>query len=391
MRILLTILGVLALVGTLAFIKVDQIKTLIKFGETAKAAGPPPEVVATAQTRSDNWSGSIAAVGTVIAARGVTISNEVPGVVAALHFDSGKAVGRGEVLAELDASVERAQLSAAKARLELAQSNLARTKALAATNAVSQAQLDNDGTNVKAISADVAALEAQIAKKSIRAPFAGKVGIRTVNLGQYVNPGTAMTVLQSADDKYIDFTVPQQRAKEVVLHQPLTLTVKGEGGFSLEGAVAAIDPTLDSTTRSIKVRATAKDPDKRLRPGMFVNIELRLETARPVVLVPFTALVHASYGESLFIVEDMPASATPAADTTTPTDAKPTSPKPRIARQTFVRIGETRGDFVEILQGLKGGEEVVSAGAFKLRNGAAILVNNTVDTQPSLNPTVQNR
>jgi membrane fusion protein (multidrug efflux system) len=375
-RIIIPIVGVLGLLAALGAVKAAQIGQLIGFGKAMQAAGPPAENVGSAVAKAETWEATIAAVGGVEAGKGVTLSNDSPGLVTKLHFESGKRVKQGDVLVEIDTSVERAQLASAIARRDLALTNAKRSKTLVTGGVASVSQLETDEATYRTAIADAAALAAQIERKTVRAPFSGILGIRLVNVGQYLTPGTALAVLQSEDATFVDFTVPQQRLSEIAIGAPVRLTINGESGQALEGSVAAIDPTVDATTRSAKMRATSADPEKKLRPGMFVRVAVVLEAKHQVVVVPATALVHASYGDSVFIIENRPAG-----------DAKPG----KIVRQQFVRSGELRGDFVAIEDGLKGGEEIVSAGAFKLRNGAGININNDVGAKPERDPKPQNR
>jgi membrane fusion protein (multidrug efflux system) len=300
-------------------------------------------------------------------------------VVSAIRFDSGEVVKQGQVLLELDSSVERAQLASAQARRDLARLSADRSRALVKENVIARSQADSDDATLKSTSADAAALQAQIERKVVRAPFSGRLGIRQVNLGQYLTPGTAITVLQAVDAVYVDFTLPQQQLGAIAVGTPVQIHVDGPGpGTPGEGAIAAIDPTLDAATRSIKVRAAVGNKDDRFRPGMFVEVAVVLPGRRKLVAVPATAIVHASYGDSVFVVEDKPGDA-----------AGATAGK--VARQQFVRTGESRGDFVGLVEGLKAGQEVVVAGAFKLRNGAGVVVNNSVKLDPKLQPQVENR
>lgn len=366
------ILLVLAIVGGLAAVKAKQIGMLIQAGKAAAAAGPPPEAVASGTAKEDTWEATIPAVGSIEAMKGVTVSNDAPGVVTAIRFESGATVKQGDVLVELDASVERAQLASAVARKSLATTTLARNKALVASGTLPAAQLEGDEAALNTATADAAGLQAQIARKIVRAPFAGKLGIRQVNLGQYLNPGTAITVLQATDADYVDFTLPQQRLADVAVGTPVRLSSSGDDKkttFSADGVVAAIDPTIDPITRSIRLRATTGKTDK-LRPGMFVNVEVVLPQKHKVVSVPATAVVHASYGNSVFVIED--------------------KPEGKVARQQFVRTGESRGDFIAIEDGLKAGQEVVVAGAFKLRNGSRVAIDNTIKPDAQMNPQPEN-
>jgi membrane fusion protein (multidrug efflux system) len=379
MRYVLPILGLVLLVGALVGVKAKQISNLIQAGEAFAKAGPPPESVSTDVTRELSWEGSLTAVGSVAAVRGVSISAEAPGVVKRILFESGNLARAGQVLVELDTSVERAQLATAVARKKLAGQTIARTRNLSASGALSTTQLENDESQLEASSAEVAAIEAQIARKVVRAPFAGRLGIRNVNLGQYVNPGEALTTLESLDSVYIDFTLPQQTLQSVHTGQPVRVTLEGET-LALEGTIAAIDPSIDSATRSIRLRASVPNADQKLRPGMFANVAVVLPGKGSVVAAPVTAIVHAPYGDSVFVVEPLKGG-----ETETGKNAV------KQVRQQFVRLGEDRGDFVAVLDGVKPGEELVTAGAFKLRNGAHISIDNKNRPEPSLDPRPENR
>ena len=384
MRYVFVVAALALVIGGLVAIKGTQIGSLIKMGKEMEKAGPPPETVATAIAKEDKWENTLGAVATIAAMKGVSVSNEVPGVVTAIHFDSGAVVKQGDVLVELDSSVERAQVAALESRRELAKLNAGRTRALVASKSIAPAQLDTDEALLKASGSDLNALQAQIARKVVRAPFSGKLGIRAVNLGQYLNPGTAITSLESMGSDFVDFTLPQQNLPQVSNGTKIRVTLDEDAGASIEGVVSAIDPTVDATTRSIHVRATIASHDDRLRSGMFANVEVVLPEQKDVVSVPATAVVHASYGDSVFIVEEKKDDAgapVPGAD------GKPA----RVARQQFVRSGKRRGDFIAITDGVKAGQEVVIGGAFKLRNGAGVVVNNAVVPTASTSPRPENR
>jgi membrane fusion protein (multidrug efflux system) len=376
MRYLIPILVLLAIVGGLGFVKFKQISTLVHAGEVGQKAGPPPEVVGTAVAKEDSWEGTISAVGTVAAVRGVAVSSEAAGVVKAIRFESGQLVREGQVLVELDTSVERAQLESAEARRNLAQLGAGRTRKLAETEAVSKAQVDTDEAQLQTSSADFGALKAQIDRKTVRAPFAGRLGIRAINLGQYLNPGTAITVLESLGSVYVDFSLPQQYLALAKVGTPVRVELSGAGGPPLTGIIGAVDPTIDSGTRTIKLRASIPNKQEKLRPGMFVQVTVVRDEKQRVVTAPATAVVHASYGDSVFVVEDK---------------ANDEGPPRKIARQQFVRVGAARGDFVAITDGVKAGQELVTAGAFKLRNGSGVVINNEVKPATSLQPNVENR
>lgn len=380
MRYFLPILALIALVSGLAGLKYAQISSLMKAGEAFAQAGPPPEAVSTEVSRELGWEGTLSAVGSIAAARGVAISNEAPGVVKRIAFESGNLVKVGQVLVELDANLERAQLESAQARRDLAQQTVNRSRGLAQHNVLTASQLENDEAQYRSALADVAALEAQIARKVVRAPFAGKLGIRAVNLGQYLNPGTTLTTLEALDSVYVDFMLPQQTLGSLSTGQPVRISVTSEEGApaqALEGKVSAVDPSIDPATRSIRVRASVPNLDQKLRPGMFASVSVVLPKRASIVAVPATAVMHAPYGDSVFLVE--------------PLKDAPQNPKLRQVRQQFVRLGEARGDFVAIADGIKAGQEVVVVGAFKLRNGAKIAINNELKPDAQVEPHPQNR
>jgi membrane fusion protein (multidrug efflux system) len=376
MRYVIVILGLVVVIGTLVAIKGSQIAMLMGMGEQMKKAGPPPEVVSTAPAKKQTWEMTLSAVANVVSAKGVEVSNDAPGIVSRLHFDSGDTVKEGDILVELDTSVERAQLTSLRARRALAETSAKRSEALAKSGAVAQAQVDADVAQLKSLTADVSALGAQIERKIIRAPFAGKLGIRQVNLGQYLAPGTTVTVLESAESTFIDFTLPQQYLSKLAVGMPVRVLLSGSTKPLAEGTISAINPDVDPVTRNIKLRASLPEANAQLRPGMFLNAEVVLPEKAEVVAVPQTAVVHASYGDSVFVGEQKPGP-----------DGKPR----KVAQQHFVKLGGTRGDFVAVLDGLQPEQEVVTAGAFKLRNGMPLKVNNQGGPEPKLDPHPENR
>jgi membrane fusion protein (multidrug efflux system) len=375
MRTVIAVTVVLGVLLGLGSVKYKQISGLIHAGELAAKNGPPPEIIGTAVAKEDAWEGTLSAVGSVAAVRGVAVSNESPGVVTAIRFESGQLVRAGQILVELDTSVERAQLASAQSRKDLAAIGATRSRQLIHSEAVSKAQLDADEAQLKTSSADYGALQAQIDRKTVRAPFAGRLGIRSVNLGQYLNPGTAVTVLESLGSVYADFSLPQQYLPDIKVGTPVRVNLAGASGPDLTGTIGAVDPTLDSTTRTIKLRASIPNKQDRLRPGMYVNVTVVRGAPSKVIVAPATAVVHAAYGDSVFVVESKPGP-----------DGKPA----RFARQQFVRLGASRGDFVAIVDGVKAGQELVTAGAFKLRNGSGVVVNNAIKPTPSVQPHVEN-
>jgi len=366
MRYVVAILGVLALAGALVFVKFKQISQLISFGKKMEQAGPPPENVGTSVAKEETWAGSLSATGSVAAVQGVAISNDAPGVVSKLRFESGALVKQGDVLVELDSKVEWAQLSSAKARKELAQRTYDRDKALVAAGSLAGSVLDAEEAQLKTVNAEIDGIGAQLARKVVRAPFAGRLGIRAVNVGQYLNPGTTLTVLIGVDAVFVDFALPQQQLAAVAVGMPVHITIEGAAGLASDGTVAAIDPSIDAVSRTIKLRASVPNKEEKLHPGMFAQVSVVLPEKKSSIVIPVTALVHASYGDSVFIVES------------------------GTARQQFVKVGPAKGDFVAILDGVKPGQEVVTSGAFKLRNNAKVAVDNKVAPVPSTSPQPEN-
>lgn len=371
-RYLFALLGLAAILGGLGAVKYKQISTLIAAGRAMQASGPPPEAVATTAVRNDTWQSTLDAVGSVAAAKGVTVSNDAPGIVSAIHFESGAIVRQGQVLLELDSNVERAQLASVLARQELAQVNARRTRALVVADAIPRSQQDNDDAVVRTSGSDLEQLRAQIDRKIVRAPFSGKLGIRLVNLGQYLNPGTAIAELAATETVFVDFTLPQEELRRLKLGMPVRVVIEGEGTAPVEGSLAAIDPEIDVTTRSIKLRASLPNRDEKLLPGMFARVSVILPETREVTLLPVSGLVHASYGDSVFLVEDRKDDA---GKPVTSADGRAA----KVARQQFVRVSETRGDFAAVTNGVKAGQEIVTAGAFKLHNGAPVVVNSAAE------------
>ena len=382
-RYLLVAAGLLVVVAILVGIKGAQIGSLMAMGKQMQAGGPPPEAVGSAVAKSENWETTVAAVGSISSLRNVSVSNEVPGTVSKIRFESGQIAREGQVLVELDAGVERAQLASADARRELAGRTAQRSKILADGNVISRSQLDEVDAQLKTATTDTAALRAQVDRKVIRAPFRGRLGIRAVNVGQYLTPGTTVTTLDAMGGTFADFTLPQEELATVKVGMPVRVTIEGVK-TPLQGTISAVDPTIDPTTRNVKLRAAIPDLAENTRPGMFVNVQVITPEQRAVVAVPATAIVHASFGDSLFVIEDKKPGS-PGMDKTP--DGKPV----KIARQQFVRVGAARGDFVAITKGVTGGQLVVSAGAFKLRNNSPVVVDNTVQTKPQLAPKPENR
>lgn len=362
------VVGLILVIAVLAGVKIGQIGTMIRAG---KSFVPPPESVTSAKVEATEWEATRAAIGTLVAVRAVTVGAELSGTVREIGFDSGAFVKKGAIMVKLDTSTEEAQLAAAVADATLAKATLERALKLYQGGANTQADLDAAQARAAQTAAAAATLRATIAKKTIRAPFDGRVAIRQVELGQVVSSGTPIASLQSVSPIHADFWVPQQALAELSVGQRTRVRADIFPGAQWEGPITVINPEVDPATRNVRVRATYPNADGKLRPGMFVSVEVLSSVRRPVLIVPATAVVYAPYGDSVFIID-------PGKDQR----GEPTL----VARQQFVRLGERRGDFVAVSSGLKAGETVVSNGAFKLRNGATVTVNNALAPRAELAP-----
>ncbi|HEX6790348.1 MAG TPA: efflux RND transporter periplasmic adaptor subunit [Candidatus Krumholzibacteria bacterium] len=361
-RIVMVVAALLVLVAALAFVKYRQIQAAIKGG----AWSPPPEAVTTVKAEESNWEGRLHAIGTVTAVQGVTLSADLPGVVASIEFESGRAVKKGDVLLRLDTTQERAQLESAIARRDLAKLNFDRVTSLREKNANSQADLDRAGAEAKQAEAAVAELQAVIDRKTIRAPFSGVLGIRKVNLGQYLAGGDPVVSLQATAPIYVDFSVPQQNAGGIQRGIEVQVVREGTSDVLESGKVNAINSIIDPATRNVDAQALFSNKSGALRPGMFVEVSVMLGESAKVVTLPVSSVAYAPYGNSVFIVEQVKG---------------PDGKEYLGVRQQFVKLGESRGDQVAVLSGVNAGQEVVTSGVFKLRGGAAVQVNN--DIKPS--------
>ena len=365
-RMIVMLAATMLIVAALGFVKFRQIQTAIAQGA---AFQPPPESVTTIVAAEERWPSTISAIGTVAAVRGVTVSADLPGVVDRVAFDSGQAVREGDVLAVLDTRQEQAQLSAAEAQRDLAQVNFGRMEGLLNERVVSRAEFDRASAEQRQGDARVGEIRATIARKTIRAPFSGILGIRKVNLGQYLSAGDPLVTLQSLDPIYVNFGIPQQAMTEVRPGRAVRVSLDNPGGLEFAGAITAIDSVVDESTRNVQAQATFKNPQGKLHPGMFVQAEVVAGATSAIVSLPASAISYAPYGDSVFVV----------------TDLKDQSGKTyRGVKQQFVKLGRARGDQIAVLSGIKAGDEVVTSGVFKLRNGAAVLVNNKV--KPGNNP-----
>ena len=357
-KIILTLVIVLVLVGLLAGIKGLQFQTM--FVQGANFA-QPPETVTTTEVKQDTWQPTLTAVGSVAAVQGVMLSAEMSGAVKNIAFESGATVRAGDLLVELDSSVEQAQLRSAMASADLARLNLERARELRGKKMMSQADLDSAEAQAKQANAQIDNIRAVIAKKTIRAPFAGRTGIRQVNLGQFLDNGAAIVTLQSLDPVYVDFALPQQNLARLSVGMAVRVTTDAFPGQSFEGKLTAINSEVDAVTRNVRLQATLAT-DGRLRPGMYVNVAAVLPETERVLMIPATAVLYAPYGDSVFVVEDKK-------------DEK-SGVVGKVLNQRFVRLGKTRGDFVVVASGLDVDQTIVTTGVFKLRNGMSVVVDN---------------
>ncbi|MSU69798.1 MAG: efflux RND transporter periplasmic adaptor subunit [Opitutaceae bacterium] len=336
----------------------------------------PPEAVTSAFAQAQDWERLQHAVGSLRADQGVTVSSEGQGKITHIAFESGAVVAAGAVLVELDSAVECAQLASAESRLELARVNIARAKELLDRNAMAKSDYDGADASFKQAAADMQSLKAILEKKVMRAPFAGRTGIRLVNLGQYLDRGNPIVTLQALDPIHADFALPQQSLADVKVGYVARVTSDARPGVVFVGKVTAISPEIDATTRTIRVEATLANADEQLSPGMFVNVDVIAPEKTSVIAVPVTAVYYQAFGDSIFVAKEV-------------NDGR-TGKTVKQAEQRFVRLGEARGDFVAVLSGIKAGEEVATTGVFKLSNGTRLLIDNSLAPKAELAPQPNN-
>jgi len=405
--IILAGIGLIVIIAILAGVKTLQIRAMIGQG---KKFVPPPETVTTTTVNSETWSSDLVAVGTLNAVQGVTVACELAGKVVKITFEPGAFVHKGDLLVSQDTSSELAQLQGAEAQAELTQSNLQRDVRMLAEKIISQADYDAAKNAWQQALAQAQNIRAAIAKKTIRAPFSGRLGIRQANLGQMLREGDAIVTLQTMDPIYADFSLPQQQLARLRPGQPVRVTCDALPGLTSTGKVTAINPLVDADTRNIKLEATLSNQRERLRPGMFVNVALGLPARQQVLTIPATAVLYAPYGDSVFSVVDAreeqqrkdqqaakenkgkkESKEAKGAKTEKGADkGAAQAATGLVLRQQFVRLGEKRGDFVAIASGLKQGETIVSTGVFKLRNGQAVLIDNKLAPPFQKAPTPEN-
>jgi membrane fusion protein (multidrug efflux system) len=365
-RLIITLVALAAVVGGLGFVKYRQVEVAIAQGASFQM---PATAVTTVVAQRETWPSTLTVIGTAAAIEGVTVSADLPGTIDKIHFESGQSVHEGDILVELDTRQERAQLANLEAQRDLAGINYGRAQELVKAGVISHSDYDNANAQQKATEAQVGDIKAAIARKTIHAPFTGLLGIRQVSLGQYLAAGQAIVSLQSVDPIYVNFGVPQQNAVSMTPGRAVRVTNTDLPGIALSGRITALDSVINEQTRNIQVQATLANKGNKLRPGMFVQVEMPLGQPRSVVPLPASAINYAPYGDSVFIVSEMKG---------------PKGNTYRGVRQQVVKIEGSRGDQVAITSGLNPGDEVVSSGVFKLRNGAPVQVNNSV--KPGNNP-----
>ncbi len=361
-RFLLTTVIAVVVLGAIfgyKFVQLNQAKAAMA------ARKPVPAAVTTATAASQNWAMTLGSVGTLQSYQGITVRSEIEGRIIRIAFESGARVQAGDVLVEMDTAAETAQLRSYEATARLTELNLQRARELRQTNANTQADLDAaEAASLQAL-ANIEATKATLAKKRIVAPFTGRIGIRQVNIGQFLNKGDALATLEAVDPIYADFALPQQNIAQVTTGLPVKVAVDAFPGRAFDGKIEAIDPRITDSTRNLRLRATLANKDEVLHPGMFARIDVVLPGDTAVIVLPATAVVYSPYGDSVYVVGQK--------------DGVP------IAEQRWVKVGPKRGDLISILEGLKAGEEVVTLGQSKLRPGSALKVNNTV--VPASSPT----
>jgi membrane fusion protein, multidrug efflux system len=332
----------------------------------------PPTAVSSAPVKEEDWAPRLTAVGSVSAVQGAVVSAELAGTVSEINFENGAEAKKGDVLMKLDTSQEEALLRSAEAEAQLARSDLERARDLATKKVVSTAELDSAQSKFMRLNAVVDQMRSNIAKKTVVAPFDGQLGIRQVNVGQMISAGQQVVALTALDPVYVDFALPEQYLAKLTPGLEVTVHVDARPGRDFQGKLTAINSMVDAITRNVPLQATLENSDHALRPGMFAKVEVALPETKKTIVIPGSAVSYAPYGDSVFVIE------------------KQKDPKngrqSLVLRQQFVRIGDSRGDFVAVTQGLTAGETVVSTGVFKLRNGMAVTVNNDLAPKPELNP-----
>lgn len=360
----------LALVAGFGFVKFTQIQGFITMAKSG-AFEPPPTAVTTDVAQRTEWQPTLESVGTVTAVNGVTVSTDLAGIVRQIAFESGSKVREGDLLVHLDTTQEEAQLHSAEAQRDFAAVTLKRDKDLVEKHAISQSDYDNADAVFRQNQASVDQFKALIARKTLRAPFDGVAGIRQVNLGQYLKEGDMVVTLQAFDPIYVNFSLPQQDLSKLIIGEPVQLRVDAFPDQIFDGTITAINSLVDQATRNVQVQATFKNSDLRLRPGMFAKVSVVLSERQNVVAIPATAIHYAPYGDSIFVVSEL---------------KDPQGKEYKGVKEQFIKTGQSRGDMIAVVSGLKPGDEVVTSGVFRLKSGAHVKVNNQVKPGSDLAP-----
>ena len=363
-------MAIALLVAIGAFVVGIKVLQIFKMVSTPQVM--PPTTVSSVRVKEEDWAPRLTAVGSISAVQGAVVSAELAGVVSEINFENGAEAKKGEVLMKLDASQEEALLRSAEAEAQLAKTDLERSRDLAMKKVVSSAELDSAQSKFRRLTAVVDQVRSSIAKKTLIAPFDGQLGIRQVNVGQMINAGQQVVPLTSLDPVFADFALPQQYFGQLTQGLEVHVTTDAIPGRVFDGKLTAINSMVDSSTRNITLQATLENSDHALRPGMFAKAEVMLPEKHKALVVPGSAISYAPFGDSVFVIEKKK-------------DEK-TGKETEVIRQQFVRVGEARGDLVAITQGLKAGENIVSTGVFKLRNGMAVTINNDLAPNPQANP-----
>ncbi|MBE9559322.1 MAG: efflux RND transporter periplasmic adaptor subunit [Proteobacteria bacterium] len=368
-KILFAAIAMSLLIGAIIFAKLGQFTAMDEAGQNMVL---PPETVTAMLVDDTQWEQTIVATATVTAVQGVNVSAETGGRVSRIDFKSGAIVKAGDVLIQLDTASEDAQLASAEATASLARANLTRVRKLSKQNLSSQDALDSAEAKVKETVAQAHNVRALIAKKTVKAPFSGRLGLRLINLGEILREGDDIVSLQTLDPIYVDFSIPQKSLLRLKPGLEVRVTVDAAPGKTFTGKILATNPEVDPVTRSVRVRAKIANPDEILRAGMFANASVVMPEKQTVLPVAATAIAYATFGDSVFVVEQQKN------DQSGETEL--------VLRQQFVRLGQARGDFVDVIDGLNAGETVVTSGVFKLRSGMKVVIDNTLAPEPALDP-----
>lgn len=368
-KILIAGIAVSLLVGILVFVKLGQFAAM---GDAASKMTFPPETVTSFSASEQNWEQFIPATASVSAVQGVLVSAEAGGRVTKISFDSDDTVKEGQVLVLLDSSSENAQLASNTASATQARADLKRVRSLIARNLVSEDAVDRANTLVKESEAQVEVVRASLDKKTIRAPFAGRLGIRQVNQGQILSIGDPIVALQMLNRVYVDFSVPQQKMLQIKRDMKVRVKSDSTPDDVFDGEITAVNLEVDPLTRNVKVRSVVENPDEKLRTGMFVNVELILPETKKVLPIPATSVLYAPFGNSVFVIDEK--------------KDEESGETQKVLRQQFVILGQKRGDYVDVTDGLKNGETVVTSGVFKLRSGSPVVIDNKLAPEASLEP-----